>query len=202
MLASAALLGGSACKVDGEGGFAITSVRFDEATLTLTFSQPLADLDGVDPNDFRISMAQTASITYTYEGVTQTYQYTSYMDLADVVGYYTGYYSDRLNFLSLTPGSADNELVLEAGTSLAPACDQIASTLEFFEMYAAMYYDDARFDVALFLHYAAGEVPLESTSGSVLADIGPHWVLNPDSYFSRMGFGFTMLSPQLRIPCP
>ena len=201
VLASTALLGGSACKVDGDG-FAISSARIDEATLTLTFSQPLADLEGVDPNDFRISFAQTVSVTYTYEGVTETYEYTNYIDLVNFVGYETGYYGYRLNFLSLVPGSAANQLVLEAGTSIAPACDAVADTRQFFEMYAAMYYDDARFDVTMFLHYAGGEIPIESTSGSVLADIGPDWVLSEESYVGREGFGFTNLSPQLRIPCP
>jgi hypothetical protein len=75
------------------------------------------------------------------------------------------------------------------------------------EYYAESYpTGNVSYDLAIFLHYAAGaaegDIPIESEAGEPLADIGADWVLNVEDYVEREGFGFTMLSPQLRIPCP
>jgi hypothetical protein len=193
-----ALLAGTSCQVDGDDTFRITRVDFDgDATITLTFSDGIIDVGQVNPNDFRLSVARTYSINYTYEGVTYDYEGTTYLDVAYVLG---DYYTQRFTFAELTRGGA-NQIVLTGVDSFGAACDEINEQLEQFEMYAQYYDPSAKFDAALFLHYASGDVPIESEAGSQLGDIGPDWVLNASSYFNREGFGFTGLAPQLRIPC-
>jgi hypothetical protein len=183
--------------------FRITGVTFDDdSTITLTFSQPVADLGEVDPNAFRLSMAVTLSAMYTYGGVTETYQYTSYRDLASIVGTYD-YYSYRFTFMSIERGAGANQIILRTTDPLGPgSCDYIEYSTAQFQMYAEQYDPSAQFDLTMFLHYATGDVPLESEAGEPLTDIGADWVLTPDSYLEREGFGFRMLTPQLRIPCP
>lgn len=194
------MLAGSGCQPEDELGFRVTNIEFDDdATITLTFSEPLADFDGINPNDFRLSVGLTSSYSYTYEGMSATYEYTSYNDLAYFSNDY--YYTGLVIFTALTEGSAANEIVLEASQTIAPVCDNLANQIELFEMYFGES-PGSRFDAAIFLHYASGEIPIESTSGSVLGDIGADWVLSMEAESSREGFGFTKLSPQLRIPCP
>jgi hypothetical protein len=187
-----------------ETGFRITGVAFDnDSTITLTFSQPVGDLGAVDPNDFRLSMAQTFRATYTYNGVTETYLYTSYRDLADIIDEYSYGYDERFSFMLIEPSAAADQVVLRTTDPLGPdACDWIDYVRSQFEMYASYPGIDATFDFAMFLHYAAGDAPIESEAGEPLADIGRDWVLTENDYIGREGFGFTMLSPQLRIPCP
>ena len=56
-------------------------------------------------------------------------------------------------------------------------------------------------DIALFVHYAGREIPLESQAGEILANIGADWVINDPDYLERDAYGFTQLEVQLRIPC-
>src|SRR5690606_20492049 len=78
---------GSSCQPGDEGVFRITRVEFDgNWTITLRFSKLLAPIDEVDANDFRLSFAMTTSYTYSYEGMTNLYEYTSYDDLSYVLG--------------------------------------------------------------------------------------------------------------------
>jgi hypothetical protein len=197
------LITGSACNPgDDEGGFRITRVDFDNnSKITLTFSEPVADLGEVNPNDFRLSLGRTSSYVLVYDGMETLYEYTSYQDLVSVAGGYN-YYGTPFTFLDVALGSSASQIVLTTTDPLGPnACDWVRTRLEAFEMYSG-YYEDARMDLAIFLHYASGDVPIESQAGVELGEIGPDWVLSGDSYFTREGFGFTMLAPQLRIPCP
>jgi hypothetical protein len=187
-----------------ETDFQITSIAFDnESTITLTFSQNLGELGAVDPNDFRLSMGETQRESYIYDGATYVYEYTSYFDLGAIV------YDP--SFMVIEMGAA-NQLILRTTAPLGPgACEFLELSRSQFEMDAASNPDsNAVFDNAIFLHYApggaaggaAGATPIESESGEPLADIGGDWVLNGPDYFSREGFGFTLLSQQLRLPCP
>jgi hypothetical protein len=184
-----------------ETEFRITNVAFDnDSTITLTFSQPVAELGGVDPNSFRLSMGRTVSSSFTYEGATETYQTTSYLDLAIVVSPYDDY---LFSFMSIERGASADQIILRTTNPLGPAgCDFIDDAFAEFEMYAEYYGPSAQFDVAMFLHHAAGDIPIESEAGEPLLDIGASWALSPDESYYRDRFGFTMLSPQLRIPCP
>jgi hypothetical protein len=184
-------------------GFRITNVAFDnDSTITLTFSQSVGELGTVDPNDFRLSMAQSIHATYTYGGVTETYDYTSYRDLAGVIYNYNSY-GAQFTFMMIEPGAAANQIVLRTASPLGPtACTWLEYVREEYEMFSSYPGITAIFEFEMFLHYAAGDVPIESESGEPLADIGRDWVLDDEDYYEREGFGFTRLSPQLRIPCP
>lgn len=184
--------------------FRITSVAFDnDSTITLTFSQPVADVSSVDPNNFRLSMGQSLFVTFLYNGVTESYMYTSYRDLASVAYSYNYYGGYRFSLMSIEPGASANQVILRTTSPLGPAsCDFIDYATAQFEMYSSYYDATGQFDLAMFLHYAAGDIPIESQAGEPLADIGADWVLDNEDFYSRDGFGFTMLSPQLRIPCP
>jgi hypothetical protein len=196
------LLLATACQTDdGEDGFRITNVEFDgDSTLTLTFSEPVGAVDGVDPNDFRLNFAMSQRTSYTYEGMTSTYVYTSYNDLNYIVD--PDYYAPdvQFSFMDVAPGSAANQIVLRSTDPITPACDLLNEISADFEMYSEQY-GGLEFDIAMFLHYAGGEIPVESESGSPLGDIGPNWVLNDEWYVAREAFGFSQLAPQLRIPC-
>jgi hypothetical protein len=185
-----------------ETGFRITGVAFDnDSTITLTFSRPVGDLGGVDPNNFRLSLGQAVLVTYTYEGVTETYAGTTYADIATLD--YDYYSSDRFSFMSIERGAAADQIILRTTDPLGPeSCESLDYIRSQFEMYSSYPGVMAQFDLAVFLHYAAGDIPIESEAGVPLADIGADWVLSPDDYLERESFGFTMLSPQLRIPCP
>jgi hypothetical protein len=187
----------------GETSFGITNVAFDnESTITLTFSQAVGDVGAVDPNDFRLSFAQTMRATTSYNGVTEIYEYTSYHDLGTFVYDYSTY-GQPFSFTLIEAGAA-NQLVLRTTVALGPdACEFLENTRNQLEYYATYYpTGNVAYDVAIFLHYAASNIPIESEAGEPLADIGRDWVLNGEEYVERESFGFTMLSPQLRIPCP
>jgi hypothetical protein len=77
----------------------------------------------------------------------------------------------------------------------------VAVNAMYYEQYEAEYPNLKR-DIAIFLHYAAGDIPLESEDDATLVDIGRDWVLTDENYLTRPGFGFNRLSPQIRIPCP
>lgn len=184
-----------------EQGFRVTALDFDgELTLTLTFSQPLANADAIDPNDFRISLARTISYTYTdpETGQTSTDAYAMYTD----IGAWGDYYQDRFSFASASLGASDNQLVLTANSeSIGPTCMLVALNEMYYEQYEAQY-PNFKHDIAIFVHYAAGDIPLESEDGKTLVDIGRDWVLTQENYLTHPGFGFNRLSPKLRIPCP
>lgn len=186
-----------------EPGFHITNVAFeDDSTITVTFSQPVGELGAVDPNDFRLSMAQTQRATTNYNGVTELYEHTSYRDLRFTANDYDTY-NQPFGFMLIEPGAA-NQLVLRTTAPLRPdACEHLETTRSMLEYYVEIYpTGNVAYDLAIFLHYSAGDIPIESEAGEPLADIGPDWVLNAEDYVERDSYGFTMLSPQLRIPCP
>jgi hypothetical protein len=192
---------GTSCQTDDDGddSFRITAIDFDgESTITLTFSQSLADLGDVDPNSFRLSFAVTYQFTYTYDGTTYVEETTNYFDLGEFVS--DDYYDFvPVTVTSLTPGSSANRIILETSHVWgAAACESLAYIEAMMEMYPET---EIRSDVGMFLHYAGGEVPIESASGSMLADIGAEWVLSSENGLGVYEYGFANLHPQLRIPC-
>ena len=194
--ATAPLLG---CGPGGvEVGFRVTNVAFDgEGTLTLTFSQPVANASAIDPNDFRLSVGRTFSYSAPETGEGQS---NSFYNDIDWLNY--DYYEPpgRFAFASASAGSAANQLLLEDAEGLiAQACTYVSYYLDYYAQYQPPY---VRRDIGIFLHYASGDIPLESESGEALADIGPDWVLTEDLSMVRDTYGFIHLDPQLRIPCP
>lgn len=188
----------SGCQLDDDDSFRITRVEYDgQSTLTLSFSEAIGELDGIDPESFRLSFAVTYSYTYSYGGVTYTYGYTQYEDLGWRLVDDYDYGFMPLVFSSLTPGSSASQIVLEASEPWGPACEFLTELqAELDELEA-----DAEADFAIFLHYAASNPAIVSASGRLLGDIGEDWVIDDLPYSQRDSYGF-ILSPQLRIPCP
>jgi hypothetical protein len=198
-----AVFAGTGCDgVDeGDAGFHIARVAVDDSsTIRLTFSHPVAEFGSINPNQFRLSLAETVTASYVYHGVTKTFTYTTYLDLATIID---SYYTHRFTFKSIELGASPNQILLRTLEPLgSDGCTWLDETTELFELYASYPGVTARFDHAIFLHYAAGEVPITDMDGRALSDIGADWVLNASNYALRDDFGFTMLNPQLRIPCP
>ena len=194
----------SACQTDEDSGLRIRSLEFDgEATITLSFSDAVADVGTVDPNDFRISAAVTTRAIYTYAGTTYDYASSNYTDLGYILDYGYGGNPTRMTFSSIAPGASAEQVVLTTAAAIDSACEWASETRASFESYASQSDYDITFEIELFLHYAAGEVPITAEDGGhALADVGPSWVLDDalDDYIEE--YGFPRLIPRLRIPCP
>lgn len=197
-----AVFAGSGCdpEADESVGFHVTRVAFDDhSTITLTFTHPVVEFGSINPNQFRLSLAETVTASYVYNGVTETFTYTTYIDPALITD---SYYVHRFTFKSIEPGPTANQIVLRTLEPLGSVgCAWLDATTQLFELYASYPGFTARFDHAIFLHYAAGEVPITDAAGRALPDIGADWVLDASNYAARDDFGFTRLDPQLRIPC-
>jgi hypothetical protein len=198
-----AVFAGAGCEPErsDDVGFHVARIGFDDhSTITLTFSHPVAEFAGINPNQFRLSLAETVTASYVQDGVTETFTYTAYLDLATISD---SYYLQRFTFKSIEPGPSANQILLRTLEPLgSDGCAWLDETTQLFELYASYAGVTVRFDHAIFLHYAAGEVPITDVAGRALPDIGADWVLDASNYAARDDFGFTMLSPQLRIPCP
>lgn len=198
-----AVLGGSGCEPadEVEDGFHIAHVGFeDDSTIRLTFSQPIATFGSINPNQFRLSLAQTVTASYVYNGGTETFTYTTYLDVSTLLD---DDYAQRFLFKSIEPGAANDEIILRTSKPLrSKGCAWFEETEELFELYASHPDFIARFDHAIFLHYAAAEIPIADVTGRELPDIGGDWVRSAANYAAHDDFGFRRLDPQLRIPCP
>ena len=184
-----------ACNTGGGGdaGFRITSVNYDSQNrLILTFSEPIMDPSGVDPNDFRISYGRTSRLIVPGEPVMETVFYTG-------IGYG--------GFDQIAPGDSANQLILSSayGVDFAYYCENINYNLEYYQNYLETYLQQeypgatANFDLGMFLHYAAGDIPIESEAGETIADVMPDFVLTDGYLMPEMRYGFINY---LRIPCP
>ncbi|WP_146157466.1 hypothetical protein [Enhygromyxa salina] len=202
LVASLPLLGCGPGDIGDGGPFRITSVDFDgDATITLTFSRPVANVDEIDPNDFRISVAQTYSVTYTDPQYgSYTYEGSFYADIG-TFDYGSQYSYSRFEILSATL-AADNQIRLEGEFSFGSnVCQQLADVEQQLEMYQAQY-PGSKADLGMFLHYAAGDIPVLSEKDETIADIGAQWVVTQELYMSNEAYGFPNLQPKLEIPCP
>jgi hypothetical protein len=180
-------------------------VRFHESGkfLLLRFSEPMAPVDGVDPADFRVSMA----MTWRYHGYGYGYNYvfesSSYWDPNVYFGY--GYYYNGYGYTPLVAdlvanGNQATDIVLRFVDPLVEeACPQFVQMQADFEFYNDLPEYDAK--LALFPHYSPGAVALQSADGEVLAPIGPEWVEFPSEYMYEYEFGWPNLDPQIEIPC-
>ena len=178
--------------------FEIVGVAYDGFdTLTLTFSEPLdaTMLAAVDPNDFRISAAQ--SYHWVYTDGRPSYQGTIYAD----VGY--AYAGGRHTFASASLGAEDTQLVLRMSAPLGTTvCEVIAYYDNDYVAYIEQYYPGSSFEMSMVLHYAMRSIPITSVEAKTLEDIGPDWVLEPGAYTVVPRADFPKLDPKLEIPCP
>jgi hypothetical protein len=120
------------------------------------FSEPIAALDGFDPTDFRISYLRV------YLNQQTAYSSAYYYD----VGY--------LNYgTAATPSQfqvRDNKLEIDFAPEVSPwFCRQLEYNYQYDPPGTAS-------EAGLFLHYAAGKIPIRDEAGNQLANIGAQWV--------------------------
>lgn len=168
--------------------------------LLLRFSEPMAPVDGVDPADFRVSMA----LTWRYLGYYgYVYEQSRYADPNLYLGYdyyYGGYGFKPLVTDLIANGKKDTDIVLRFANPFEPdACAQFLELQEQYEEFDSQPNSDAR--LALFPHYSPGAVKVKSADGEVLAAIGPEWVEVASNYMYEYEFGWPNLDPQIEIPC-
>jgi hypothetical protein len=132
----------------------------DGKHLRLQLSEPVAPTDGVDPNDFRLSMA----MTYAYKFDAYAYYY----DLGEF-----GDSGVILSFLAIrTPSPEADTLELELDQFIDPAyCAELQREV------AEMQGPGIRADGGIFLHYAPGERPITDNDGNHMAALAAEWVL-------------------------
>jgi hypothetical protein len=169
--------------------------------LLLRFSEPMASVDGIDPNDFRVSLATT----WQYQGYYgYAYKSARYSDPNIYLGYdyyYYGYGYKPLVADLIANGKKATDILLRFVDPMeADACQQYIDLQAAYADYDAQANADAK--IGLFPHYSPGVVPVQSADGEVLAAIGPEWVEFGGTYMELYGeFGWPNLDPQIEIPC-
>lgn len=130
----------------------------DGKRLRLQLSEPVASTQGVDPNDFRLSMA----MAYAYK----LYAYAYYYDPGEL-----GDTGELLTMRSLE--AQGDTLELELGQFIDPAyCAELQQEIR------DMQEPGVRADGGLFLHYAPGERGIVDSDGNQMAAIAAEWVLH------------------------
>ena len=157
--------------------------------LRLHFSEPMVVDGSFDPNDFRLSVLNISE----YETPPENGVYHSNYGRGYNEGYSNGTYSDfgysyygtRLEFQRWQ--QAGTELNLYFTPELNPyACRQISNTYGHYNPPGVSY------ENGLFLHYAAGAIPLRDEQGYPLANFGADWVLRGRS---EEGLNYRSLEP-------
>jgi hypothetical protein len=171
--------------------------------LLLRFSEPMAPVDAVDPNDFRVSLATSTRYQYNGYGYNYIYESSRYADPNLNLGYdyyYGGYGFQPLVVEKVANGKKDTDIILRFFDPLEEdACLSFAQLQADYEFFDSLPNQDAM--VGLFPHYSPGAVKVKSADGEVLAPIGPEWVEYGYSYMFEDEFGWPHLNPQIEIPC-
>lgn len=171
--------------------------------LLLRFSEPMAPVDGVDPADFRVSLASTMRfVDSSYYGP-YVYESSRYADPNLYLGYsyyYDPYGAKPLVVDLVANGKQATDIVLRFVDPIeADSCAEFVHRQASYEEFDKQPNQDAK--IALFPHYSPGAVPVKSADGEVLAAIGPEWVEIQSSYMVEYEFGWPNLDPQIEIPC-
>ncbi|WAS96956.1 hypothetical protein [Nannocystis punicea] len=186
----------------------------DPSTLQLSFTEPLAPVDTVNPKRFRLSMAQAYMGNYGGQPSTTLID-LRYYNLEQVCppdppapcyyeppyNYYYCYYEPFCYYQSTGELVATDVAPLDGDpTSLlislsAPIQPFLCSTLDAFE-------DNPNFQMVLHLHYAAGGLSaLQDLTGLAVPSLGDAWVKYDGNFYSYQGGAFSTLNPFLPIPC-
>lgn len=185
----------------------------DASTLQLSFTEPLAPVETVNPKRFRLSIAQAYLGNYGGQPNTTLIdpryynleQYCSpnppppcyYEPPYDYYCYYgpSCYYQSTGPLVATSVAALDGDptsLVIGLGVPIQPF---LCNTLQAFE-------DNPNFQMVLHLHYAAGGLSeLQDLGGLAVPSLGDAWVKYDGNFYSYPGPAFSTLDPFLPIPC-
>jgi hypothetical protein len=178
---------GSADSVSGPP--TLVAARFvEQKVVRLTFSEPLAPVDGVDPASFRLSWS------WYYEGDPgYSSPYTSYYDPMLLFclssDFCPGEYTDVVE-LSCDPDDPSS-LLLRVDAFSQHICNNISTFMEYYEDYTS----------PLLVHFDAGIGSITDLDGEPLASIAPEFVTAPDYYLTLDG-NFPNYPMRIPIECP
>lgn len=152
----------------------LVSARFvDERVIELSFSEPLAPVDDVDPSAFRISWTWSASGGAYYEA-------------------YTAYY-DPMLALCLSTDYCEEESTSVVGVRCSPGDpSSLLLTLDRFSPLACQLINDFQsydpgYASPLLPHFDAEIATITDLDGEALASIGPDFVTTDDVYLEVSG---------------
>lgn len=157
----------------------------DGDRLRLHFSEPLAPTRGVDPNDFRLSVA----LAYIYK----LYAYAYYYDPGEYGG------DEPMAITALDGAGEILELRLEPAFPIS-YCLEMQREVQDMRSEPGV-----KADGGLFLHYAPGEIPITDAEGNGVAAIAAEWVLRRrrgDEDADEMYFEGPLARRALRDPIP
>lgn len=164
----------------------VAAQLLDNTLLQLTFSEPLAAVDEVDPASFRLSWVFSGASYAGYEG------YTSYYDpvaaLCSATDYCTGQYSEVVE-LRCAPGDPTS-LLLRLDNFPTQICVLINQLTGLYE-----------YTSPLLPHFDAMIGTITDLDGEPLASISPDFVSEPDVYLDVEGV-FPNYAMRIPIECP
>ncbi len=164
----------------------------EPSVLVLSFSEPLAPVDDVDPADFRVS----AGLSYLLGDYTNPdYASSNYVDPNYLAYIYDSYSASSFRAVAIVNGFDANQLALAFDYPLNPSsCDHLVS------WQSGAWPEETRV-AKLLPHYSPGAIPVRSEDGDELAGFGADWVEWEGTILAEPGFGFPNLDPQVEIPC-
>ncbi|WP_434417440.1 hypothetical protein [Nannocystis pusilla] len=186
----------------------------DASTLQLSFTEPLAPVETVNPKRFRLSVAQAYYGNYGGQPSTtlldpRYYNLEQYCSpdppppcyYEPPYNYYYCYYGPSCYYQSTGPLVATSvapldgdptSLVIGLGVPIQPF---LCNTLQAFE-------GNPNIRMVLHLHYAAGGLSeLQDLTGLAVPSLGDAWVKYDGNFYSYQGEAFSTLDPFLPIPC-
>jgi len=184
----------------------VSASLVDPFTLQLSFTEPIAPVDTVNPKRFRLSVAFGYAGLYGGQATTslQDARLINYTEKC-VPCYYEPYYyycdptcyyapSDEIAVLDLFNHYADpNSIFLALSTPIQPTlCKTIALLSE-----------TATGDAVLHLHYADGGLAqITDLAGLPLPANGEFWVKYDGDFYTYVAPPFSNFTPFVPIPCP
>jgi hypothetical protein len=183
----------------------IAAAFLDNLTLSLTFSEPLAPPQSVDPRQFRLSTAYAPKGNYYYQYNTYYQEVGNWNGACDEYCYEycydTGCYEQCWDYCQpgppvrvavvSQPAERPDMLVLSLDNGIGSGvCSQLENFPE-------------QWSKGLFIHYTpAGNAPVTDIAGELLGDIAEHWALQPDRQWAYNQGTFPFMEPVIPIPCP
>lgn len=167
----------------------VAAQLIDNTLLRLTFSEPLAAVDDVDPASFRLSWAWSNS------GYAGEPTYTSYYDPSAAFCGNTDYCPDEYTEvveLRCAPGDP-NSLILQLEGFHEPICEFFNDISNYYEDYTSPFL--VHFDAMI------GTGTITDLDGEPLASISPDFVSEPDVYMDVEG-EFPNYAMRIPIECP